>query len=313
MKVRNEYVQIKIGNRVVTHKNMILDEYLKRIFNSQIDEVHDKAYIEQCYLKFDEPLEVDYDSVVYPSEFDLTMQNHQYNGNFDRKVTLTNNSVKINYTFDNNSDFIAGTTYGGVEVLNAFINRKIVGIGFGIDNSSPIFAYLDTSNMNLRLNSSEHLSITRVDTIASDGICDGIEYPLHLVNDLAFKDPSTVVIQGQTYTRYVKANLYSIGFGNVKGIMEDEYVINNSFIKNRDDNSITFNVERNKSVGIYPSNNLNTGFIPLKDNSKYLIFKYRLYKVTDTGWVDLTDDYYTMSMPNETFGDLDVKLKIERL
>lgn len=313
MRVRNDYVQIKLGNKMWTHQNIILDEYLKRLFNSQIDEVHDDCYIAYCFIKFDTGLNVDYDSTIYPSQFDLKLRNAQYEGNFLKKVNLTNNSVKINYTFDQNSAYIIGNHWGGTELLNNFINRKIVGIGFGVDSSSPIFAYLDTSNMNIVVNAGEYITITRVDTITSDGICDGIEYPLHLVNDLAFRNTSTVVIGGQTYLKYTKAKLYSVGFGNTKGIMEEEYIVNNNIIKDRTNNSITFNINRNKNIGIYPSNNLNTGFIPIKDNSKYIIFRYKLYEIAETGDTFNLNEYYTMSALNEDFGDLDIKLKIERL
>jgi len=312
MKVRNEYIQIKIGDKTWTKKNMILNEYLYRLFDSQIKTSHDDCYISCCYLKLDTPIEnVDYDSEILPSEFDITIKNLPSEKYFKAKTTRTNNSIRINYVFDSNSLFIIDDLWYEASIMNDYANRRIMGIGFGINDSSNIFAYLDTSNMNIVINYNESISISRVDLLQSDGVCDGIEYPLHLVNDLAFKDKVWNSTTG--VDEYTKAQLYSVGFGNVKGNMEEEYLIGD-VQENIDESSITFNVQRDKFVGIYPSNNLNLGFTPLKDNSKYLIFKYRLYRIDARKEnIRYLDEYYTMSMQNESFGDLDIKIKIERL
>lgn len=311
MKVKNEYIQIKIGDKTWTKKNMILNEYLYRLFNSQINISHDDCYVSSCYLKLDTPIEnVGYDSEILPSEFDITIKNLPSEKYFKAKTTRTNNSIRINYVFDSNSLFIIDNLWYEASIMNNYANRRIMGIGFGINDSSNIFAYLDTSNMNIVINYNESISISRVDLLQSDGVCDGIEYPLHLVNDLAFKDKvwnSTTRVD-----EYTKAQLYSVGFGNKLGLMEEEHTINDVEIS-RDDTSITFNVQRNKKVGHYPSENLQLGFYPTIDNSKYLIFKYRLYRHSSDGTNVYLDKYYTMSVPNESFGNLNIKLKMERL
>lgn len=311
MKVKNEYIQIKIGNKIWTKKNMILNEYLYRMFDSQINTIHDQCYISNCFLKLDTPIEnVDYDSEILPSEFDITIRNVLNEKYFKKRTIKTNNSIKINYIFDNNSIFIIGNEWHDASILKNYTNRRIMGIGFGIDNTSNIFAYLDTSNMNIIINYNESISISRIDLLQSDGICDGIDYPLHLVNDLAFKDTEWNSTTG--FNEYTKSQLYSVGFGNKLGLIEEEHLINDVEIS-RDDTSITFNVDRIKKIGHYPSENLQLGFYPTVDNSKYLIFKYRLYRHSSGGTNVYLDEYYTMSMPNENFGNLNVKLKIERL
>lgn len=313
MKIRNEYIQIKIGNKTWTKKNMILNEYLYRMFDSQINTEHDKCYISRCFLKLDTPIEnVDYDSEILPSQFDITIRNLLDEEYFKQRTVRTNNSIRINYVFDSNSMFIIDGQWHEASIMKNYANRKIMGIGFGIDDSSNIFAYLDTSNMNIVINYDENISISRVDLLQSDGVCDGLEYPLHLVNDFAFRDSKDVEVSGLYTKEYTKAQLYSVGFGSYRGVMEEEYLIND-VETNRNNNSITFNIQRDKLLGKYPSNNLWLGFTPTKDNSKYLIFKYRLYRIDGFNNVNYLDKYYTMSMPNETFGDLDVKLKIERL
>lgn len=313
MKVKNEYIQIKIGNKIWTKKNMILNEYLYRMFDSQINTIHDQCYISNCFLKLDTPIEnVDYDSEILPSEFDITIRNVLNEKYFKKRTIKTNNSIKINYIFDNNSIFIIGNEWHDASILKNYTNRRIMGIGFGIDNTSNIFAYLDTSNMNIIINYNESISISRIDLLQSDGICEGIDYPLHLVNDFAFKNTKDVIVDELYTQEYTKAQLYSVGFGSYKGVMEEEYLIGN-VETDRTNDSITFNIQRDKLIGKYPSDNLWLGFTPTKDNSKYLIFKYRLYRIDGFNNVNYLDEYYTMSMPNETFGNLDVKLKIERL
>ena len=71
MKVKNEYVQVKIGDKTYTKKNTLLDRFLQRIFNSQIDLQHSSAEITACYIKLDTPLEYDDINNVTRSDFDI--------------------------------------------------------------------------------------------------------------------------------------------------------------------------------------------------------------------------------------------------
>lgn len=311
MKVKNEYVQIKVGNKTYMHKNMILNEYLYKLFDSQLDVIHDYCYINECYIKLDAPIDVDYDSQISKNDFDFSYSVGLNEGYFNKFSNRNENTITINLNFNNSSLIVINGEYTEGSSINQFIGKKIMGIGFGNSSQENIFAYLDTRNMNIVINYNEEISIIRVDTLKSDGVCNGIEYPLHLVNDFADKDAEWNEQESTTY--YTKAQLYSVGFGNVKGYMEEEYLISN-LTTTRNNNSISFDLTRNKNVGKYPSNNLFPGFYPTKDNSKYLIFKYRLYRInnTKTNYYYL-DEYYTMSMPNVNFGDLNVKLKIERI
>ena len=321
MKIKNEYVQIKIGNKTWTKHNMILNEYLYKLFNSQINEEHDNCLITNCFIKLDTPIQnVDYDSQILPSSFDFGIWNDISSSQKFKKIAITSsNYLKFQYYFGYENNIYTGSYQSAT--LSQFVNRKIMGIGFGYGNENPIFAYLDTSNMNMVINANEKIMISRVDSLQTKGICKGIEYPLHLVNDLAnyeieYKE---IDIGGRTINvkETTMAKLYSVGFGNTQGLMEEEYLIND-VQTDIDDNSITLNVQRDKQVGIYPSNSLNTGFVPIKDNSKYLMFKYKLYRryyndaYEEYGITEL-DRYYTMNLENKDFGDLNIKLKIERL
>ena len=322
MKIKNEYVQVKIGNKTWTKQNMILNTYLYALFNSQINKNHDDCYIDYCFIKLNEPIQnVNYDSEIYPSSFDFGIYNYARGKYLKMRSEYNKNNIKLNYYFgyENNIYITNDDEEYESHILNSFLNRKIMGIGFGKSKTDPIYAYLDTSNMNMVINYGEQFIISRVDNIQSDGLCVGYDYPLHLVNDIMQVDHVTSASGTDLINSYKMAQLYSVGFGNVKGLMEQEYLIGD-VQTDIDNNSITFNIQRDKILGHYPSEDLQLGFYPTLDNSKYLIFKYRLYrkiKTTDINdnvtitYEDL-DEYYTMNMSNETFGNLNIKLKLER-
>ena len=309
MKIKNEYIEIKKGNKFFTKRNMILDTYLHQIFNSQIAIDHDTTTISYCYVKFDTPLEnINYNSEVDPTDyFDVILWSFR---SVAPVIKTSNNLIKLIYKFStqNFRMYYNGESWltPNDKKFNMFAGRKVTAIGFGSYNK--LFAYLDTSNMNIIINENENLQITRVDSIQSDGIVKDYDYPLHLAQDVINK---TVV--GRENKLY--AQLYSIGFGNIAGYMEEEYLIGD-VTTGRDNNSITLEVNRTKKVGHYPSENLHLGFYPTIDNSKLLIFKYRLYQreLRNGQYVTVyLDKYYTMNMPNENSGDLQIKLSIERM
>ena len=310
MIVNNKYVEIKQGKKIYRKQNMILNEYLKNIFNSQIDPEHNFSAISHCYLKLDTPIEnVDYDSQLDGIlDFDIFIY-----PTYVPTFTYNKNIVTITYKFDD-SRFAYNHSLCENKGLGSFNGRKITAIGFGSNRNC--FAFLDTSSMNIIINANEDFIITRVDNIQSSGIASKIEYPLHLVNDIAKRDLKNIQLsESEVVEEKTMAQLYSVGFGNTLGLMEEEYLVNDVEV-DRDDTSITFNVNRIKKVGHYPSENLRLGFYPTIDNSKYLVFKYRLYRRYDRDgepFINYLDEYYTMSMSNENFGNLNVKLKMERL
>ena len=317
MKVKNEYVEIKNGNKTYIRKNMILDRYIKNLFSSQITtEETGSVLINDCFIKLDTPLEnVDYDTNLTSSDFDITLYGSSYNYTLGEEIfketsVLNKNSIKATYNFSNEGMFLYNGNFYSNNEFEMFSGRKITAIGFGF--GIYVLAYLDTTNMNIVINGNENLSIVRVDKYESDGICKGMDFPLHLVNDIAHYEETEIQISEYEYIKETtRSILYSVGFGNTLGLMEEEYLIGDleTVI---DDNSITFDLTRTKKVGHYPSKDLQLGFYPTMDNSKYLVFKYRLYRRDGYGNVTYLNRYYTMSMLNENFGNLEIKLKIER-
>ena len=168
MKVKNEYVEIKNGDKTYIRKNMILDRYIKNLFSSQTTtDPTGSVLINDCYIKFDTPLEnVAYDTDLRASDFDITLYGSSYNYTLGEEIfketsILNKNSIKATYNFSNEGMFeYEGEFYSNNE-FEMFSGRKITAIGFGY--SVFVLAYLDTTNMNIVVNGNENLSIVRVD------------------------------------------------------------------------------------------------------------------------------------------------------
>lgn len=316
MKVKNNYVKIQCGNKTYIRKNMLLDKYIKRIFDGQLDLNHLTSKISSCFIKLDTPIEnVDYDTELTRNDFDITLfggtsDSYEGENKFNIISERNKNSIRINYLFNNEGLFYANGQNYYASDIKLFSGRKITAIGFGYVNT--VFTFLDTSNMNIIINGNEGINVTREDIFQCDGVCSGFEYPLHLVNDSALYDSEYEEQDNVSTLIITEAQLYSVGFGNVLGLMEEEYLIGD-VQTSRDDTSITLDLNRIKKIGHYPSEDLHLGFYPTIDNSKYIIFKYRLYKHKADNTNTYLDKYYTMSKPNENFGDLEIKLKLERL
>lgn len=297
MKVKNEYVQIKVGEKTYTKKNMILNEFIKRIFKSQINASYKNfPVITECYIKLDTPLEnIDYDSELSYDDFNIKIISRYYQSPlqevFDKFSTKTKNCITLMYKFTNDYSFIYRDEYGNDEQgtmnqFNRFIGRKVTAIGFGCFNTC--LAVADVSNMNIILNKNEEFIISRVDTYQSDAICDGYDYPLHLINFKTYREEGT--------NDTIVAQLYSIGLGNKIGLMESEVPINFENLNVEDDN-VSIPYYDNIKVGNYPSNELNLGFYPTGDNSKYLMLRYRLYRIDLASNKTYINKSYTMSYP----------------
>lgn len=302
MKINNEYVEIKLGNKTFVKQNMILNTYIDRIFNMQINTDYDDFFLTYCYLKFDEPLEVDYDSYLTRDNFDVGFWSEYSRHNF----IGNSNNIKFFWKF--------GNTRTIINSLDDFVGKKITGIGFG--DYYRCYAYLNTNNMNIILNQNEKIMINRVDNFISDGILNGLDYPLHLINNVADRDPKQITINEEHFRETTRAQLYSVGFGNKEGLMSEEYLVN-EIQTEVGNNYITFNVEEEKTNMIFPNVDIfpTATLFPVKEN-QYIIFKYRLYRrykdSNEQYVVTYLDQYYTMAIKNENFGNLEIKLKIER-
>ena len=337
MKVKNEYVKIKSGKKEYTLRNYIYDSYLK-LFSDCQKELYDYGYgitetndtkLSACCIKFDTELE-DYTN-ANTSDFDLFIPIKQYSltGNESGTSTIYEySSLMINY-------------YNPID-LTPYDGKKITAIGFcGITrwiDVTPVYklyACLDTSYYSIYVDKTQGIEISRKDTIQSNAVCDGYQYPLHLSPILERFSEEDDEHHGAIAR--IRPILYSVGFGNMRGKMAQEWIIGQDAEIQTIDN-FKYGVAMKNPVNvplyplniIHPSNGLypiqpefketihpqeerypSNSIYPIKAGYNYIIFKYRLYYNVLNDIVYL-DEYYTMSYAYNPKGIFIATNKIER-
>lgn len=311
MRIKNELVIIKKGNKSYEFKNLILDSYLNLFAKSQIKVKTETIFAEEkelnhCFLKFDDPLEdIKYNSEIKVNEFDVHIW-----GNTEQ--IISENQIVVNYEYK-------------LENINKYIGRKISAVGFssGYGSDSKIYAVLDTSNYNIYINEQQDFCISRKDVIETDAIFYSnsskcVRGPAHLcpIGLPPIYSADIVECGAQSY-------LYSIGFSSYIDYIDEEFLIGNDFsveVKNNEiiiDGRFTNYLLKDEELfcnkALYAGNNI----YPIKGNYKYLIFRYKVYQKVyyrslgeyvefDTGY------YYHQVIPLEKTGKLNLKIKYER-
>lgn len=342
MKIKNEYIKIKQGEKEITLNNYIYDEYLSLFSTTQynvsderivdlVGEQNDKT-LDLCYIKFDEPLE----DITNATEEDFEVRA----GTKRRNLTTSENKINILYDYDFNraTDLSTGRWIN----INDFIGRKITALGFaGLDS---IYACLDVSNYDIYVLEDENLTLTRQDTISSEATCVGYNFPVHLSPVGDYDNAIYNPIAHGYENKY--AQIYSVGFAKTLGTFEEEYVIGQDIdLRVESDTSFGFNLKKGENATIFPRNDLYAGndvfplplyiqtelyprttlycdndLYPSDSNYKYIVFKYRLYTIhwegedETTGYIRIKylDEYYNMYIPNTTKGLFEIVEKIER-
>lgn len=257
MIAKNEYVKIQTGKKEYTLRNYMYDSYL-RLFSEfqynyrEIDNIHGgdliNTCLQNCVIKFDTPLK-DYKNATY-GEFDIRIGT--------RQIEIIGNECSVSSLYNYNSNT------GAYEINNLLLSdtidllpyngKKITAIGFVANNRTfgysldrTLYACVDTSNYSILFNASRGISISRKDVMSSNAVCDGYDYPLHL-------SP----VQKERYNQEenssnLKSILYSVGFGNLRGKMDLEFVIGRE-VEIQKLNSFSYGVVmRNPtSVPLYP-------------------------------------------------------------
>lgn len=344
MKIHNETVEIKIGNKKYDFKNLILDEYLKRFAEKQLDmfgnrKVLKSTELNYCFLKFDEPITTLNENIeLIPENFDIcavdgtkcTIQNLSEKG-CSIKYIYEFDGLMWDFTKHNSEDNFISNYYG----------KKITAIGFGIYwsnlSGNKICAFLDTSNYNIYLQKNQNITIARKDIITSDASFwsnnSKITGPLHLApiggeplleqkEKWETGEYITIVKPERTY-----GILDSIGFSNSINEINEEITINllNPIIS--DENELIFDSIKNyyNKNSLYSSNSLYPGEIySERENYKYVIFKYKVYQEdvfvgkNENGEYEHyytpidTKSYYLQAIPIEKYGLTNLKIKYER-
>ena len=297
MKIRNEKVEVKIGNKVNEFKNLILNEYLKRFVLVQTDETKMRnltryTRLNYCLLKFDTPFEnLNINTELHNQDFDICfVMGAVINQEYSEKQI----SAKYIYNTEDYQtiwDYSKSTAYG--ISLSDYYNKKITAIGFNstwMNDSStqtkvPVCAVLDTTNYNLYLQKNQELSIVRKDIISTDasfwGSSDEVKCPVHLC-PLGI-DPLLEQPLPQYFDSYQsKGIIYSVGFSHSKNKMDIEYVIDKDIEIEEQNNKLILKGIPNppNSIARVPSNRLfpSSKCYPGGIHYSYVIIKYKLWQ-----------------------------------
>ena len=345
MKIKNEVVSLKIGDKQYEFNNLILDEYLKRFITDQLDSqnlnlYNNKKTLGYCLLKFDTPFtNIQGNTELHNQDFDIC-----FVGGCTYNQNEGENQIIVEYSYDTNFnvwDYSKKT--GNNNYISNYYGKKITEIGFNSWWNSdektitkvPVCAVLDVSNYNIYLQENQELSITRRDIIETDAIFyssnkNKVPAPVHLMP----YGVAQIIHQNNIYNnegnRWYSFNnsgygiLYSIGLSSYTDYIDKEFVIGKDIqaVQNGPELNIK-GIENYLSVDnpLFCNEDIycNTNLYPIKSHYKYLIFKYKVWqdvhsgtyddvisKSTDTGY------YYYQAIPINKFGKINMKIKYER-
>lgn len=340
MKIKNDLISIKIGDKHYDFTNLILDVYLQAFVNAQLntENVNKIIYHKNLLyplLKFDTPLKAfDKTSILVNEDFDTFSLDcsETQEANNNRIITKYNYNIQNVYNFNN---------YPQSEPISNYYGRKITAIGFSVFGGksssvySTVMAVLDTSNYNIYLQPNQDFNITRRDIITTDALFysndkNKVPGPLHLmpIFNKAVIEPNKIY-DSTGMSAHIGADasygiIYSIGLSSYADRIDKEFVIGEDVEITQ--NGTELNIEGienylNNENPLYPNSNLysSSSLYPIQANYKYIIIKYKVwqnilsgtyenpvYTMTDTGY------FYYQAMLIDKFGKLNMKIKYER-
>jgi len=341
MKIKNELVSFKIGDKQYDFNNLILNEYLKRFVIAQLSKDNiTKTSIERalnyCLIKFESPFETINGNVeLKENDFDICLipeVKHEQEINENQIIVQYKYEMQENTTIiDYKKNIIS---IPNEIVLSNYYNKKITAIGFASnildDNIAPVCAVLDTSNYNIYLQENQEFVITRRDIITTDALFytnnkNKVPGPAHLapygIAQILNIDNS---INWGNFNRQGYGILHSIGLSSYTDYIDKEFIIGEDIQVEQNGTELNIKgIENYLSIDsplfcsedIYASTNL----YATKSKYKYVILKYKVYQQvytgdfanvistpTDTGY------YYYQAIPIDKFGKMNLKIKYER-
>lgn len=317
MIINNEKVVIKIGKKKLDFHNLILDNYLKKMVNSQKSDIPTNwkaPIISNCYIKFDRKLNFDKTSILSADDFDIALNLINYS---EKKG---NAGVTVNYQYG-----LEDGTW-----IN-YIDKKITCLGFSCDNDN-FLACLDTSEYSLTIKQNEDVTISRTDTFKTDAYFNSnnslVNYPVHLSVDGIDAFINEDFLNNYNKDYYISKNsfghLFSVGLGTNKNLMSKEIQINKDNVIYTDNSIIFKNLANGEILEglLYPGFKIpNSTNYPIKtgDLYSYIFFKFKIYNLlfnkndyTDNFAQD-TGFWYTLSVPIKENGEFNYSIKYERL
>ncbi len=329
MKIKNEEVKLKIGEKQYVFHNLILDSYIKKFIDSQLLTNYESLYglkytksLKYILLKLDNPISFDEKSVLQNKDFDIAL----LFDSFEPKQIASSNKIIVEYFYNSNKEIsVLDYSDNKTKKLRDFDDRKITAIAFNtywrpdLPDMIPVCSVIDTSNYNLFLMKDQKLTMSRKDIFETDGIfksdLKAVKFPLHL---------SVKGLEGKA-NEFV-ADEHSNGYGILKSIglsTNEYYKIEKEFDINKigysiNKNTIEFNeIDNYLSIEkLLPSNELFpfSNLYPLASQYEYVVFKYAVVQsdIVDNLRYPVERGYYYIVYPVSKYGKSKVKLKYER-
>ena len=308
MKIKNEEVSIKIGNKTKTFTNLILNSYLDLFADSFLS--FKEKNLPYCFVNFTKE-NTDIDENSAEMQYDTILE-----ADFASNIEILTGSNIVNKYFY--KDPVASYPY-----LEDFQGQQIRQLGFANwDNTKQdyvLYAYLDVSKYNIIIQGSQPVTISRVDKISSDmqfwANSKRLKAPYHLTGR------GLLELLGMEYQTIIP-KLYSVGFGVLPYKFIDEYLVEDLDIEKTGTGEITVNgINGNFAKNdLYPSPDLypRPDLYPQTPTANLLIYKFKMYRevyedpmlppvLEDTGL------YYVQYKKITRFGLIEnLKIKYER-
>lgn len=322
MKIKNEQIMLKIGDKKYEFQNLILDEYLKRFARRQQDKdqlnlLKNKTELKCCLLKFDTPLEnLSETSQLANEDFDICLDVLAFTQQISQRQT------SITYNYDSSWVMYDYNKSGKLDIKD-YYGKQITAIGFNstylrnsIAEDVYVCAVLDTSNYNIYLQKNQDLAITRKDVIETDAIFSSnnikkVPGPVHLA---PYGLPLTE--QPTWYNDVGYGILYSVGLSTYNDYIDKEFIVGQDVSLETVDNGVKIKGIENYlntekaifcDINLYPGNNI----FPMQTNYKYIILKYKVWQTIVADTIN-TGHFYYMAIPINKFGKSDLIIEYER-
>lgn len=307
MKVSNEFVRIRTGNKEKIFRNLILNNYLKLYADSFL-QFKDKT-LNACLINFthdnkitEESTSMKYDLVIIADSRDIFQKNSptQITTEYYYRRQISGEDIYISNNY------------------KQWFGSTIKDIGFAHydygTQKYKLYAYLNVSAYNVVLQENQPLAVVRQDKVTSDydfwSNSPRVNAPFHLSTD-GFKD-----IVGFEATYYYP-KLYSIGFGELPYSLQKEYKVEElDIIQNN--NVITINgVQGNYlSDTLYMSSDIlmSDDLLMREATWRYLAYVFHLWKRENPESDNYIDSglNYVQYLDLRQHGKLDLSIKYER-
>ena len=332
MKIKNDVIVVRNGNKVYEFKNLILDKYLEEFVNAQMSKetannTNNQKCLKYCLLKFENELKFNATSNLANENFDVCFMGDEVISQIGNERQIT---IQYDFVFNTNTFLYDYNKKSGGTFLKDYYGKKITAIGFNDwwastmgSNFVPLKAILDVSKYNFYLQENQDFSVTRKDIISTDALFwsnnSKVNYPVHLAPNNIENIYEQKLTENEYWDNEAHAAIYSVGLSDDVSYMLKEYVIGTDVYAKASRNKLIIeNIPNLESVAVtYLSR-----FLPFnrtRSNYKYIIVKYKIYQTLyDSSGTDITHKYidtgyyYHAAIPISKTGNNNLVITYER-